>query len=617
MGQDRLTPLDASFLHLEDGSASHMHVACVMIFDGRSPPYDEFVRRVERRMHLVPRYRQKLASVPLGQGRPRWIDDPHFDSRYHLRATALPAPGSEYELQVLAGRVFSQPLNRSKPLWETWLVEGLRGGRFGVLSKTHHALVDGIAGLDILSVLFSPEEDERDPDQWQPRPPPGGVELLGEALLERATTPTELIRPARALLRRPRQVTRAALDTALGVGALAWAGLQPAPRTPYNRRVVGPDRRFVWVRGSLKEVKEVKNSLGGTVNDVIITVVARALRRHLIRRGEKVDGLTMKAFVPVSVRTEDQRGGTGNQVSGMVAPLPISSPTAAACLGQVSQAMAVLKESGQTVGAQALTELSGFAPPNILSQASRLVVRQRFVNLVITNVPGPQFPLFLGDRELLDIFPMVPLGSNMGLGVAIVSYNGTLNFGLVGDFDAMPDLEDLAGDVTEALREVAHAAGVPHEPDPGALRESDPGPGRESATAPSTNGNGHRRLDERERHVGSPPSRGPGGDEPRPAPAAGPRAVEPRPEPGPAPSGHVDPEVELVAESADQGAQEGAGAQVQVDLPWPGYDRMRAVDIAERLQAADPGLAGVVRLYEAAHRGRRRVMEATDRAMRS
>ena len=264
----------------------------------------------------------------------------------------------------------------------------------------------------------------------------------------------------RAAVQRPLHALGRIAETAVGAGAMAWAGMQPAPRTPYNAKKVGPDRRFTWTRASLDDVKAIKNALGGTVNDVVLTVVALALRRHLQRRGEDVDDLELKAFVPVSVRTEDQRGTLGNQVSGMIAALPVSGSDPTRCLATISAQMRVVKESGQAVGAQALTELSGFAPPTVIQQASRLVTRQRFVNLVVTNVPGPQFPLYLDGRELTDMFPMVPLGSNLNLGIAIVSYHGTLNFGLVGDFNALPDLEDLAGDFLAALQELADAAGV-------------------------------------------------------------------------------------------------------------------------------------------------------------
>jgi diacylglycerol O-acyltransferase len=458
MSDARLTPLDASFLHLEDAS-QHMHVAAALLFKGDPPPYEQLLAHIESRLGLVPRYRQRLAEVPFAQARPRWVDDERFDLRYHIRHTALPEPGTEYELQVLAGRVFSQQLRRDRPLWELWLVDGLESGRFAILSKTHHALVDGVSGLDILSVLFAPDS-EANGKPWRPQPAPSTAGLVSEALIERATSPGELVRPLRAAVRRPRQALSRIVGTAVGAGAMAWAGLQPAPQTPYNVRKVGPDRRFTWTRASLDEVKEIKNTLGGTVNDVVLTVVTLALRRHLLRRGEDVDGLELKAFVPVSVRTDAQRGTLGNQVSGMIATLPVSCSDPVRCLETISAQMRVVKESGQAIGARALTELSGFAPPTVIQQASRLVTRQRFVNLVVTNVPGPQFPLHLDGRELTDMFPMVPLGSNLNLGIAIVSYNGTLNFGLVGDFNALYDLEDLADDFLAGLHDLAEAGDV-------------------------------------------------------------------------------------------------------------------------------------------------------------
>src|ERR687888_1722374 len=322
MSNDRLTGLDASFLHLENDGA-HMHVAGVMLFAGEPPNYDELVETTERRLNLVPRYRQKLAFVPLGQGRPKWIDDPHLNLRYHIRRTALPPPGDDDQLRALAGRVFSQPLDRDKPLWELWLVEGLApeaggGPRFAMLSKTHHALVDGISGVDIVSVLFdtvpepAPPADE--PTRWLARPEPAKGQLLAEALLERTTMPGEIVRSVRALVRGPRRIARAAADSLVGLGAMAWAGLRPPPSSPYNTRI-GPHRRFTWVRTSLDDVKAVKNQLGGTVNDVVLAIVAGALGRHMRHRGEDVDGGELRAMVPVSVRAEEERGALGNRVA--------------------------------------------------------------------------------------------------------------------------------------------------------------------------------------------------------------------------------------------------------------------------------------------------------------
>ena len=462
MSSDRLTGLDASFLHLEDG-ASHMHVAGVMIFEGSPPPYDDLLEAIERRLGLVPRYRQRLAFVPLGQGRPKWVDDPHLNLRYHVRSTALPAPGSEQQLKDLAGRVFAQQLDRDKPLWEIWLVEGLEGDRFAMLSKTHHALVDGVSGVDIMSVLFDTSPDPAAPtdtgERWLPRPLPSPVELLGEALMERATIPGELARTVRSVFRGPRRVAEGLRDAAVGVGAMAWAGLNPAPTTPYNKSI-GPHRRYTWVRANLADLKAIKNELGGTVNDVVLATVAGALGKHLRRRGLNTDGLELKAMVPVSVRADVERGALGNRVAAMMAPLPVWCQDPVARLDIVREELKGLKSGGQAVGAQVLTELSGFAPSTVMGQASRVMARQRFFNVVVTNVPGPQIPLFLAGRRMIDPFPMVPLAKNQGLGIALLSYAGRINFGLVGDFDVMYDLDDFADDIQDSLAELAAEAGV-------------------------------------------------------------------------------------------------------------------------------------------------------------
>jgi diacylglycerol O-acyltransferase / wax synthase len=462
MPSDRLTALDTSFLHLEDGEA-HMHVASVMLFEGPPPAYDEMLEALENRLHLVPRYRQRLAFVPLAQGRPKWVDDPHLNLRYHLRSTALPSPGSEEQLKDLAGRVFSQQLDRDKPLWEIWMVEGLEDERFAVLSKTHHALVDGISGVDIISVLFDTTPDPMAPtapgDRWLPRPLPSRAQLLGEALVERGTIPAEITRTVRAVFRGPRRIAAGVRDAAVGVGAMAWAGLNPAPQSPYNRSI-GPHRRFTWVRADLGEIKAIKNQLGGTVNDVVLATVAGALGKHLRRRGQNTDGLELKAMIPVSVRADLERGALGNKVAAMMAPLPVWCQDPVARLDILSEELRGLKSSGQAVGAQVLTDLSGFAPPTVMDQASRLVARQRMFNLVVTNVPGPQFPLYLAGRRMIDPFPMVPLAKNQGLGIALLSYAGKINFGLVGDYDVVWDLDEFAEDVRESLDELAAAAGV-------------------------------------------------------------------------------------------------------------------------------------------------------------
>jgi WS/DGAT/MGAT family acyltransferase len=477
----RLTALDTSFLHLEDGGA-HMHVAAVMTFDGEPPAYDELVEAIEARLHLVPRYRQRLAFVPLGQGRPRWVDDPHFNARYHIRHTALPAPGSDEELKRLAARVFGQRLDRSKPLWEIWLVEGLDDDRFALLSKTHHALVDGVSGVDIVSVLFDTAPDPAPPappsTPWLPRPVPTSTELLAEALLERTTVPAEAVRGVRALTRAPRHVAGRLAGGVAGLGSMARASLSPAPRSPLNVPI-GPHRRYTWVDGDLVRFKAIKSALGGTVNDVVLTAVALALGRWMRARGEDTEDLELRAMVPVSVRAETERGALGNRVATMWAPLPVGVRDPVDAFTQVHEAMKGLKESGQAVGAETLTQLADFAPPTILSQAARLQARQRFFNLVVTNVPGPQVPLYLLGRPLRGLYPVVPLALKQALGIAIMSYNGRLGFGLLADFDALPDLEEIAAELEGAIDDLAAAAGADE-------RLGRTGPRREPAPAPTT-----------------------------------------------------------------------------------------------------------------------------------
>src|SRR3954452_20183874 len=462
MANDRLTALDSSFLHLEDNQPSHMHVASVSIFDGAPPPYGEFVESISERLHMVPRYRQKLAFVPVQQGRPRWVDDPTFNISYHVRATALPPPGGEEQLRALAGRVLSQRLDRDKPLWEVWLVQGLEGNRFALLSKVHHSLVDGVSGADLMTVLFDISPDAAPPaapQLWEPRPLPSRSQLLGEALVERGTQPGEIVRTVRAVFRGPRQFASGAFEAMGGLSALARGTLRPAPPSPYNGSI-GPHRRFTWVRVRLADVKAIKNSLGGTVNDVVLATVTGALRRHLHARGVPTQDLTLRAMVPVSVRSDLEQGALGNRVAALMAPLPVWCENPAVRLDVVHDSMRNLKSSGQAVGAEVLTRIGGFAPPTIMAQAARVGARQRAFNLVVTNVPGPQFPLYVQGRELLDVFPMVPLALNQRLGLALMSYNGAINFGLIGDYDSMPDLEDFAHHLAASLEELAVEAGV-------------------------------------------------------------------------------------------------------------------------------------------------------------
>jgi WS/DGAT/MGAT family acyltransferase len=318
--------------------------------------------------------------------------------------------------------------------------------------------------VDIATVLFDSAPDPMPvapPEQdWIPRPLPSDAELLANALLERTIAPREIVRGVRALFRGPRTVARKTTETLVALGALAWAGLQPAPPSPFNVKI-GPHRRFTWLRSDLAQFKAIKNNLGGTVNDVVLAVVSGALGRYMRLHGEPTEGVVLKAMVPMSTRADVERGALGNRVTAMWAPLPVGITDPVERLHEVSRAMRGIKESGQAVGAEVLTRMTGFAPPTIMAQAARLQARQRLFNLVVTNVPGPQFPLYMLGRELEAIYPMVPLTKNTALGIALMSYNGQLNFGLIADYDALADVETLVEELRSSIEELAAVAATP------------------------------------------------------------------------------------------------------------------------------------------------------------
>ncbi len=490
---DRLSSTDASFLH-QEGPTSHMHIGGVLVFEGPPPAFTDYLDHVRGRLHLVPRYRQKLSIPPLETGRPLWVDDPDFNLEYHVRHTALPAPGTEEQLFLLAGRIASQPLDRSKPLWENWLIEGLDGDRFALISKTHHALVDGVSGVDLASVLLdlertpAPRQESLEP--WQPKPEPSSAELVAAGVRGMVGVASELVSRALAAATQPASSLGALRDSAEGLGEIVWAGLNPAPQTPLNVEI-GPHRRYAVVRHQLEDYKAVKNAFGGTVNDVVLTVVSGALAEWLNSRGVATEGLEMRALVPVSVRTESQRGTLGNQLTAMRGPLPVYIRDPVARLRFVRRAMDGLKESKQAVGAATLAAVNNLAPPTILAQASRLQFSTRLFNLLVTNIPGPQFPLYVLGRQLQDLFPLAFLPKNHALAVAIMSYDGGLDYGLLADYDALPDIDVIADGIDAALRELLDA--IPSERqaerrDAGGARNGGPSPILPSASARRTRG---------------------------------------------------------------------------------------------------------------------------------
>ncbi len=450
---DRLTAEDASFLH-QEGASSHMHIGGLTLLEGPAPPMEDFLEQIRRRLHLVPRYRHKLAYTALDSGRPVWVDDPNFNLEFHVRHTALPAPGSWEQLRNLTARIFSQALDRSKPLWEMWLIEGFEGGRFALISKTHHSLIDGIAGVDLATVLFdvSPEPPplRHSGRAWKPHAEPDTSELVAVGLRGAIRAGVEIAGAALGALTRPERTLERVKEAAEGVGEIVWAGLNPAPATPLNVPI-GPHRRFVGIAADLDDFKLVKNVLGGTVNDVVLAVVTGALRAFLLDRGVRTEGMEMRALVPVSVRTLGERHETGNRIAVMRGPLPVYIADPLQRLRFVRHAMDGLKESKQALGAEAIASAQNFAPPTILAQASRLNFSTRLFNLIVTNVPGPQFPLYVLGRKMERVFPVAFLPENHALAVAIMSYDGEMNFGLLGDFDALPDLESIGESIKSEL----------------------------------------------------------------------------------------------------------------------------------------------------------------------
>src|SRR4051812_21072352 len=473
---DRLSAVDAAFLH-QESPTTQMHIGGGIVIEGPAPPFDALREHVRSRLPLVPRYRQKLAAPPLGLGRQMWIDDPAFNLDYHLRHTALPRPGGDDALRRLVGRLFAQRLDRTKPLWELWYVEGLTGGRTALISKTHHSLVDGISGLDLATLLFDlppepPPAGEGDP--WAPRPAPGPPPAEGGAPGPPRPEPPGPERAAAWLRNAVRLPFRAveglgrvpselaeAREAIEGLGEVVWAGLNPPPDTPLNVRI-GPHRRFDVAAARLDEFKEIKNAFGGTVNDVVLAVVAGALQRWFHSRGLRTEGLELRAAVPVSLRTSDERGALGNRLTQLVAPLPVGMRDPVLRLKRVSDAMEGIKESKQALGAEVIAGAQDFAPPTLLAQASRLNFSTRFYNLLVTNVPGLQVPLYVLGRRVDAVFPVPFLAGDRALAIAVMSYDGGMGFGLLGDLDAMPDLIVVAQGIEESLAELlALARGEP------------------------------------------------------------------------------------------------------------------------------------------------------------
>ena len=461
---DRLTSLDASFLHMERLEYP-MHVGAMSLLEG-APFFDESghfkikeVRGlVQSRLPLLPRFRRRLMTVPYDQGRPVWIDDDRFDITYHVRHTALPKPGSWDQLLALTTRVQEQLLDRERPLWELWFVEGLENGHVALVQKTHHSLIDGVSGVDVATLLLdaTPDYVPPVPHDWIPEPAPNPSQLLVDSLRERATEPAELARTVRSVFRGPRHALERAGELRKSLGTMV-SRESIAPRTSINART-GRHRLLSVVRVQLSDVKAIRKTLGGTVNDVVLAGVGGGLNRLLTARGDDVEDLRLRVLCPVSVRSDDQRGELGNKISAIFVSLPVGPADPIDRLSEISEQTADLKEKRQALSADLLLNMSDYVAPTLMSLAARAVHRQPFVNLIVTNVPGPQVPLYMMGARLIEAFPIVPLTQNLTVVVGILSYDGTLHFGLWADRDAGGDLEVLAGGIEDAFAEMLKAA---------------------------------------------------------------------------------------------------------------------------------------------------------------
>jgi diacylglycerol O-acyltransferase / wax synthase len=458
---DRLSFLDTSFLLMEAPN-SPMHVAGTATFEAGplqtregGIDIDKIREYVVSRLHLIPRYRQRLAYIPI-EGHPVWVDDDHFNIHYHVRHTALPKPGDDRQLKRLAARVMTQHLDRQKPLWEIWIVEGLADpAHFAMISKIHHCMVDGMSSVDLLNVLLKPEPTRtfEPPPRWIPRPVPSRSELAGDALSRYARLPLEMARSLPQLVQEARdsdsdlRARLSALRETLG------AGMRRVSDTPLNQPI-GPHRRFDWLAMDLDRVKGVKNRLGGTLNDVVLATVAGALRRFLQRRGVDVERLDFRVMAPVSVRRDQERGTLGNRVSAWMVPMPLGEREPVRRLDKIRETTEHLKHSRQALGAEVLTQVGEWTPSTLLSLGARLATRALPFNLVVTNVPGPQQTLYMLGAKMVDNYGFIPLTDYLCLGVVLFSYAGRLCWGFTAEWDLLPDLHDLVGDIEASFREL-------------------------------------------------------------------------------------------------------------------------------------------------------------------
>jgi diacylglycerol O-acyltransferase len=458
---DRMSPLDAAFLQAEDAEPGvSLAIASIGVFEGPAPTAAEFTEWMSGRLPLIPRYRQKARQVPFDLGPPVWVDDPDFDLGYHLRRTALARPGGDAEMATLMGRIMSQRLDRDHPLWEYWLVEGLAGDRWALISKLHHCMVDGVSGTDLYRVILDPSPEPRAavPDDWQPRPVPSTVSLAATAVLDLGRLPLLQLRALTGALRSPSALLEQARHTVRGMAALAGALVPASPSS-----LSGPlsaERRFAFGRSTVADVSLVRHVLGGTFNDVVLAAVSAGFRRLLLERGEVPDRHTIRSLVPVNVRLPGTESVRDNQVSLLLAELPVHVADPVDRLAAVRQELTTLKAEHEADAGAAFVDVARYEPFLAVAPPVRMGFRlpQRSIVTVTTNVPGPPVPMYAQGRRLLEVLPYVPIASTLRTGVAIFSYDGRVTFGVTGDYDGATDVWTLARGIEEGMAELVGIA---------------------------------------------------------------------------------------------------------------------------------------------------------------
>ena len=449
---ERMNALDAGFYFVEQENVP-MHLGSLAVFQGPFPGYDEMLRLFSAKLPKVPRYRQVVRTTPWQVFRPYWVDDEHFDITRHLRQATVPAPGGKRQLCELAAEIFAEPLDRSRPLWEGWLLGGLKGGQWAVLSKVHHCMVDGIGGNDLMAAVFdvSPDAPRPEPEPWHPEPAPSGLDLMITGLHDAIARPVQQLAGLPGLLERP--FPSAAELGDYGRGLAAGVERLAVPSVTSLNGPIGPARRWTWLTASLARVKKIGAVLGGTVNDVLLAAITSGFRDLLDARGELADGVVVRSLVPVSVRSQDEQGMITNRISAVLANLPVSEPDPLRRLALLREQMDEMKRTSQERGAEILTGLLGFTLPALLAYGAHAAfqIPQPLVQTVTTNVPGLAIPLYVLGRKLVRIYPYAPIGDHERISVAMLSYTGRLAFGITADYAAVPDLAVLASGIRRGL----------------------------------------------------------------------------------------------------------------------------------------------------------------------